>query len=391
MAPSTKRHIDIPDHLLHKMVLPRLPFKCLNRCKCISKEIYSLISSDAAFVADQSRLANTSSSGFVYMARNGLSFFPDPELIGVPDPSLNFLNPTSGEIMLVSSTNGLLLLYGEFSGMKSLCVCNPATKEMAFVPNAVGEKYFRTEMGLAYDPCELPHRFTIVDPLMRNHGDGLLYQFDIYHSDTGKWTRSSQSIYIDTILAAVKAVCAAKGVIYWCCGKFLLWYDIKRDIAGSLSLPVIEGKVIEGVTDVGVYAGEITCCRAWSGGIEVWRLTGGSHWDRMHAASWDGMVNAFDFCLGMQLRHKNKSDLFYKRRVVRPVGFNGKFVYIAVRLKYRDNTEKLFSWEIETGRVVDNGMITIKGTWRGDQAFNYSNSMARVPQILKEISKESDM
>ena len=62
-----------------------------------------------------------------------------------------------------------------------------------------------------------------------------------------------------------------------------------------------------------------------------------------------------------------------------------------MRLKYRDDTEKLFSWEIETGRVEGKGLITINGTWRGDQAFNYSNSMARVPQILKEISKETDI
>ncbi|KAF3341090.1 hypothetical protein FCM35_KLT09934 [Carex littledalei] len=170
-----------------------------------------------------------------------------------------------------------------------------------------------------------------------------------------------------------------------------MWYDTERDLTGSLNLPVIEGKVIGGVTDVGVCADEITCCRAWSGGIEVWRLTGGSHWDRMHAASWDGMVNMFDFCLGMKLRNKNMSDLFYKRRIIRPVGFDGQFVYIAVRLKYRDNTEKLFSWEIETGRIEGKGMITIKGTWCRDQAFNYANSMARVPQILKGISKETDI
>ncbi|KAF3342113.1 F-box protein [Carex littledalei] len=379
--PSINRLKDLPVHLIHQKILPRLPFKYLNRCKCISKEMYSLISTDAEFAAEQSCSADTSSSGLVYMTRSGLSFFSNKKLVGVPDPSLDFLNPNSRDIILVSSTNGLLLLFGEFRGKMSLCVCNPATKDTAFVPNVVGKKYCRIEMGLVYDPCKLPDRFTIVAPLLHKQRDGLMYKFDIFRSDTGKWTRSSQSIYLDTISEAAKALCA-KGVIYWCCGKYILWYDVKRDIAGSLSLPVIEGKVIKGVTDVGIYAGEITCCRAWSGGIEVWTLTRGSHWDRIHAASWDSMVDALDFCLGMQLRHKSLSDIFYKRRIIRPVGFDGHFVYIAVRVKYEDKTEKLFSWETKTGRVEKKGVITIIGSWRADQAFNYANSMARVPQIF---------
>lgn len=236
MAPpsSIKRYKDLPDHLIHQNILPRLPFKCLNRCKCISKEMYSLVSTDAKFAADQSCLAGTSSSGFVYMTCSRLSFFSNNlALVGVPDPSLNFLNPTNNycEIKLVSTTNGLLLLYGEFRGMMSLCVCNPATKDAAFIPNVVGKKYFRAEMGLVYDPCELPDQFTIVDLLSRYKRDGIMYQFDIFRSDTGKWTRSSQSIYINMIFKACKALCA-KGVIYWYCG-YLLWYDVKRDIAGT--------------------------------------------------------------------------------------------------------------------------------------------------------------
>ncbi|KAF3340805.1 F-box protein [Carex littledalei] len=388
--PSTKKHKDLPVHLIHQRILPCLPFKCLSRYKCVSKEIYSLISTDAKFAADQSRLANTSSSGFVYMTRRGLSFFPDPTLIGVPNPSLKFLNPTSiREIKLVSSTNGLLLLYGEFNGMKSHCVCNPATKEMVVVPNAVnvvGEKFDYTEMGLAYDPCESPDRFTIVHPLMYDRRDGshgAQYQFDVFRSDTGKWTRSSQRISIYTISAAVKPLCAAKGVIYWCCGKYLLWYDIQRDIAGSLSLPEIRG-----VIDVGVCASEITFCCASSSQMEVWTLNGrgwGSPWELTHAEYWDSMADVLGFCPGLDLRYQSMFDM-NMGRTIRPVGFDGQFIYIAVRLKHRDKTEKLFSWDLETGRVEGKGVITIKGSWREDQAFNYVNSMARVPQVFNVTS-----
>ncbi|KAF3337950.1 F-box protein [Carex littledalei] len=385
---SSKTHKDLPDHLLHHIILPRLPFKFLNRLKCISN-MYLLISTDAKFAVDQSRLADASSSGFVLMTPSGLAFYGDPTLIGVPDPSLNFLNPTPHKVKLVSSTNGLLLLYGEFSGKKSLCVCNPAIKEMAFVPYVVPEKYFCCEMGLAYDPCKLPDRYTIVDPLLNYHKDGIIYQFNVFRSDTDKWTNSIQRVYISRGYLAIKAVCV-NGVIYWNCGNILLWYDTERDLAGSQTLPMVDGKLIEGIIDVGVYAGEITCCHTWRGGIEVWRLNRGSCscWDRLHGTSWEDMVDAFDhfdFCHNMQLCSKKRADIFFDRCFICPVGFDGRFVYIAVRLKNQNNTEDLsekwFGWEIKTGRVEEKWVITSKRHWF-HRILKYANSMARVPQIL---------
>ncbi|KAF3340793.1 putative F-box protein [Carex littledalei] len=187
--------------------------------------------------------------------------------------------------------------------------------------------------------------------------------------NTGKWIHSSQSVNLGSYWEAVKAV-YAKGVIYWRCGEYLLWYDTKRDLAGSVMLPAIEGTI-----DVGVYASEIMFCRAWDGGIEVWRLTGGSRWDRLHATSWDGMLDAFDLC-------HSQSEMFFSRHNIIPVEFDGQFVYIVVRLRNRYSTPRLFRWETETGRTEDKGPINLRQTWYHTKVFKYANSMARVPQIL---------
>lgn len=379
--PHSKTHREFPEHLLHRVILPRVPYKTLNRFKCISKDTYSLITADAQFAADQARSADASSSGFVYMTPDGnVSFFPDPALIGVPDPSLKFLNPTSPHVKLLSSTNGLFLLTGEFNDDQSLCVCNPATKETAFIPDADSDKHWRSKMGLAYDPCKSPNRYTVVAAILHNQRNGLLYQFDVFCSDTGKWTCSSRTVYLPTLFGPIKAECA-KGVIYWLCGDHLLWYDTEKDLAGYMTLPVI-GEALSGSMDVGVYAGEIMFYHAWEEGIEVWRLTNGSHWDRLHVTSWEGMMHAFDFCHGMRLRCKSQSDMFFRRRVIQPVGYDGRFVYFTVRLRYRDHTEKLFGWETVTRRVEAKGQVTTNRKWQADQVFRYANSMARVPQIL---------
>ncbi|KAF3340802.1 F-box protein [Carex littledalei] len=382
--PSSESHKDLPHHLVHENILPHLPFKYLNRLKCISKELHSLISTDAKFSTDQSRSVDTSSNGFVYMRDGVLSFFPDPALVGVPDPSLNFLNPTSfyDKIMLVSCTNGLLLLHGEFSRKESLCVCNPATKEMVFVPKSFDrDLYFVNKMGLAYDPCELPDRFTIVYPLLDHNRDGHLYRFNVFCSDTGKWTLLRTSVYLGSYSIARKPVCA-KGVIYWCCTKHLLWYDTKKDLGGYVMLPAIEEKIHVGVND-----GEITYCRAWVGGIEVWKLTGGSRWDKLHAASWDGMLDVVNFCHDMQLCCKSQSELFFMQHIIFPVGFDGQFVYITVRQKKDGiNKSRFFRWETETARAEEKDQIIVWEPWLSNQIFKYANSMARVPQILNGTS-----
>ncbi|KAJ4771098.1 F-box protein [Rhynchospora pubera] len=273
--PSKKPRKELPEHLIHQLLLPRLPFKCLRRLMCTSTNLHSLINADAQFAADQARCATISRSSFVYMSKSGLSFFPDPSLVGVPDPSLNFLNPTpSSEIKLICSTNGILLLYGEFRGLKSLCVCNPATQEKAFVPDKnMTKDYGRWEMGLCYDPWESPDRYTIVNPIFHCKGDGKDYHFDVFSSDTGEWTLSSWSVYVDTEYVPCKPICA-KGVIYWECGIYLLWYDTRKDLAGSITLPLMDG-----LTNFGVCANDLTCCHTCAGGIEVWRLIGGSCWE----------------------------------------------------------------------------------------------------------------
>ncbi|KAJ4775759.1 F-box protein [Rhynchospora pubera] len=383
MAPPTKDR-DLPYHLIHTHLLPRLPYKTLNRFKCVSKSFNSLITADAQFAADQVCSAHASSGCFVYMSNCCLSFFPDPAFVGVPDPSLGFLNPSS-TVKLVTSTNGLLLLCGKFNGEKAICVCNPATREAAFVSNNGREKSYRSEMGLVYDPQQSPHRFIIVELLLHNYGYGLQYRFDVFLSDTSEWNRSRQTVCIDgSIVAASKPVCA-NGVIYWSCSKCLMWYDTEADLAGSITLPVIEGKVVEGQTHTGIYDGDVVYCRTWDDGIEVWRLTGGSRWDRLHGASWDSMIGAFDFCHGMRLRGKSQSEMFFKRWSPQPVGFDGRFVYFkVVNLKCRDKRERVFGWDCDKGRVEDKGEVA--GGWCPDNVFNYVNSMARVPPILSAIS-----
>ncbi|KAG1359035.1 hypothetical protein COCNU_08G004810 [Cocos nucifera] len=92
----------IPYDLIHFNILPRLSFKTLCRFENVCKAGH-----DPFFALEQSRGPSpTSSSGFVYLGRQGLEFLSSPNTpVGVPDPSLSFLG--SHLIRLVASTNGL--------------------------------------------------------------------------------------------------------------------------------------------------------------------------------------------------------------------------------------------------------------------------------------------
>ncbi|XP_039797866.1 putative F-box protein At4g09190 [Panicum virgatum] len=108
----------LPDDLVVE-ILSRLPAKSLCRFKCVSRSWRALIFSDRFSFAQ-------TLSGFFFGSRRDIAGLPPP-LPGV-DTALSFLPPSGGEIELLDSCNGLLLLLcsrepGSSSAIQSLWNC----------------------------------------------------------------------------------------------------------------------------------------------------------------------------------------------------------------------------------------------------------------------------
>jgi hypothetical protein len=123
------------------------------------------------------------------------------------DTALSFLPPTCGEMELLDSCNGLLLLcctdvHESPSPPPFYVVCNPATGEWVTLPQpicapgqvgysrSVGPKIDTGSAALGFDPSISPHFhvFQLVQVLERY--DFLVLAVEIYSSQTGRWVFS---------------------------------------------------------------------------------------------------------------------------------------------------------------------------------------------------------
>lgn len=429
MAQETKilhaETIHIPEDLLHQLILPRLPCKPLARFKAVSKVYQAMISSDTSFSTLQSLSPSPASTGFVYVEESGLSFFPNQDVIGIPDPSLKFMVKSPEHVKLLSSANGLLLFY-LFYPVNSLCVCNPATMQKEILPKELEEDIISREMGLAFDPHLASGRYTVVNPLFSISPDGITYSFNVFRSETGKWKFSQQRVFVPGSINAPSRPVYAKGMLYWMCLDYLLWFDPENDCAGTISLPYY--KNLESARqEVEVFKDEISClCLTSEGGVEVWVLTAGTQWKRLHELSITNQIHESPenqcFGLGEYEILGQYSDSV--RNFVTPLAFDGRNVYVSVDSKAwsrkmdlvttpkritfdrdvllsvtedynfsdmefdanddceTDYEENLLYCDMVTGKVVNTGKSMTR-TSHNYRVFYYHNSMIALPPILK--------
>ncbi|CAL5062142.1 unnamed protein product [Urochloa decumbens] len=189
----------LPDELVVE-ILAWLPAKSLCRIKCVSRRWRRLISDPA----HRTRFAQTL-SGFFFTSRNprwrftalSSSVTPLGGDGGSPlvDAALSFLPPTCGEMEILDSCNGLLLLRSDERPSRPLApfyvVCNPATREWVALPQP---KYTEYSVGLrvwyaavGFDPAISSH-FHVFQVVEEDVGMRcFVYAVEVYSSETGTW------------------------------------------------------------------------------------------------------------------------------------------------------------------------------------------------------------
>ncbi|CAN6212012.1 unnamed protein product [Urochloa humidicola] len=182
-------------------ILARLPPKSLCRFKFVSRCWLSLISDPA----HRARLAQTLSGFFFKSSGRGWRFTVLPSCVtplggddgGPPlvDSALSFLPPTYGEIEIMDSCNGLLLLLcsGErLSPPPFYVVCNPATREWVALPQPKYTDNCRDDIvvwyaAVGFDPAISSH-FNVFQVVEEKDG---IFRFvktvEVYSSKTGIW------------------------------------------------------------------------------------------------------------------------------------------------------------------------------------------------------------
>ncbi|WVZ88661.1 hypothetical protein U9M48_035154 [Paspalum notatum var. saurae] len=193
----------LPEELVVE-ILARLPAKSICRFKCVSRAWRALISDPA----NRRRLAQPLSGIFFSRSAGslppwGFAGLPTPPPPGV-DTALSFLPDTCGEMELLDSCNGLLLLRcndarGSPAPPPFYAVCNPATAEWVALPppsRTPGRSEYFAEFdarlntcvaALGFDPAVSSHFhvFQVVQEL--HYYDFIFKAVEIYSSETGRW------------------------------------------------------------------------------------------------------------------------------------------------------------------------------------------------------------
>ncbi|KAG0520277.1 hypothetical protein BDA96_08G060300 [Sorghum bicolor] len=229
----------LPDELIVE-ILARLPAKSLCRFKCVSRAWRALISDPA----NRRRFAHTLSGLFFprpYGSRPAWDFIGlsmssvSPPPPGV-DTALSFLPPTCGEMELLDSCNGLLLLcctgiHESPSPSPFYVVCNPATGEWvtlpqpSHVPGLVG---YSTSEGptmdtstaaLGFDPSISTHFHVFQLVQVLDGPDFSVQAVEIYSSRTGRWVLSEIKCSDRDYIKYTGYMTYFKGFLHFCIGN----------------------------------------------------------------------------------------------------------------------------------------------------------------------------
>ncbi|RCV35983.1 hypothetical protein SETIT_7G283100v2 [Setaria italica] len=192
----------LPDDLIVE-ILARLPAGPLCRCKCVSQSWRALISDPA----HRARFAHTLSGFFVFSrphsasAPSSWSFIAIQQSPPLVDTALSFLPPSHGEIDILDSRNGLLLLRCPGEGDRHPCyvVCNPATAEWVALPQpsqTPGQQCDRdgrglktTSAALGFNPAVSScfYVFQLMEEKWVYNNVNVIRAVEIYSSETGAW------------------------------------------------------------------------------------------------------------------------------------------------------------------------------------------------------------
>ncbi|CAL9084317.1 unnamed protein product [Musa textilis] len=252
----------IPEDIIHLEILPWLTDKTLFRFKSVNKKWHYLINHDLTFAHQRSR--RRGSPGFVWICDHNIDFMPI-NLIGEHDicePKVSFSLPDKSSAYIAATANGLLLLlltrweaqnewyiYEDESTFHY--VWNPVTKEGHAIPESRAQVH--ENIGLAFEPSAALTRYRLVKLLEDNEVEFIEIGFKIYSSDIGKWIISDQKLVIEDEYNRHRwNVLYARGIIYWNYFPYIIWFDLDKNISGSMMSPIE-------YEDIPIYSHNVYC------------------------------------------------------------------------------------------------------------------------------------
>ncbi|KAM5553568.1 F-box protein [Rosa sericea] len=270
-ASSSAAEVGKSEDLLNEIIV-RLPAKPILRFKLVSKQWYSIISTQK-FTVTYAKRNPKPHLGFLLHAR--LNFQPYPPTLFLSlggyqyGKHPNFLEIPKLEIHHVC--NGLLCCskpHVHAPEITSYYVCNHSSGQSKWLRVLGSPCIERVKaFNLAFDPLKSPHYRLIFVSELSSLDECHLIKIDIYSSETESWRPSKKGIYILQYDIGFHIAVYWKDAIYWYNQKnqSLAYFNFDDDSMESLPKPQVSG------TMTYYYFGEsgghlhlVGACRPWT-------------------------------------------------------------------------------------------------------------------------------
>ncbi|KAK9102608.1 hypothetical protein Sjap_019862 [Stephania japonica] len=268
---------ELGEDIIFEEILPRLPVNSIFRFKSVCKKWRDFLSRDHVFHVQHYEKGPHRTTSTFFSVKTECFFSKDSQFRWSRSPS--FIKRPSyasllihQEDMVVGSTNGLI--YG-------VRPCDPSN------PNS---------------------GFTLVHPISTSHwgGGGVnagykILRFKVYSSKTGAWRVSENTLKFSglTFRNYPTAVYTGGKKVFWSLTEHILWFDIGKDAAGTVSCPDHHDNFVpqykdKAFTEIGVCEGQLSYSRVTiQVDLEIWLLRDENNeleWVKKHVVSLQGII-----------------------------------------------------------------------------------------------------
>ncbi|KAK9120508.1 hypothetical protein Syun_018125 [Stephania yunnanensis] len=330
---------DIPEVVLFYEILPRLPVKQILRFRTVCK-CWCRLTNEFFFITNQTYHSIHSSSNqsvFMYPNRDGsLSVVSFEELSQYRLPPLPSPYPSWTPTMMYQGTCAGLV-YGHTSFDILIFVYNLITRRIIFVENCHDDLLAPHGLALAFDHPPFTTyaspelmRFKLICPIDNVHN----VTFKVYCSARKEWHDTNAYVELDSKpfdwgSQFTQSNVFVKGNVYWFDDKFMVWFNVNEEVAGTILLPTNHRGITGAIADefisasVGACNGELSYCNITKDSkLTVWLRR--NEWEKVREVSFDTIIkDNWDVLAPHARKQGDFVTAFYRGHIVYTMSYEG--------------------------------------------------------------------
>ncbi|KAK9120507.1 hypothetical protein Syun_018124 [Stephania yunnanensis] len=237
----------------------------------------------------------------------------------------NIVDKESDSLSVISFEDHNRYRFSVIPSFEWTFVGNPITHLIDFVDNFHNNDYLSIHsVALAVEPPNAGPNLKRVKLIRPVHNSNKM-TFNVYCSAKKKWHDSNAHVEMDSKIFSWRShsphYVYVKGKVHWFNDKFMVWFNVREDVAGTIPLPANTGGITS--ASVGVSDGELSYCNITiDSKLNVWLRRG--EWERLYEVSLDTIIiDNWDVIAPDTAKPMNRGTDFLRHHLVSTMSYEG--------------------------------------------------------------------